>query len=90
MNRKQRIYAAHQAIASRFAAEEFNRRLEISTTWVLAGMILAMDQAHCKVNYEKWFGRFAEIYPEILKDPEPYVRQAEKIADADIEIHWEG
>lgn len=89
MNRKQRLYAAHQQVASRFAAEEFNRRLEISTTWTLAGVILAMDAAHCKVNYDKWFDKFAEIYPELIKDPEPYVKQAEQIADADIEIHWE-
>ena len=71
------------------AQRRFDDRLEMSTTYTLAAMILAMDKAHCKINYEKWFDYFAEIYPEIVKDPEPYVKQAGEIVDADIEIHFE-
>lgn len=85
MNRKQRQIAAYRMMAERAMSEH----LEISTTFVLAAVILAMDRAHCKVNYDKWFRYFAEIYPELLNDPVPHVKEAEKIIDADIEIHWE-
>lgn len=79
-----RVYQAGDAVAAR----RFDERLELSTTYVLAGVVLAMEQAHCKVNYDKWFSRFAEIYPELIKDPVPYIKQAEEIIGGDIEIHW--
>lgn len=84
MNRKQRMIAAYRAIASK----AFDAQLEYSTTFVVAAMVIAMDKAHAKVNYDKWFQAFAETYPEVLKDPEPYLKQAEEIAGMDIEIHW--
>lgn len=84
MNRKQRMIAAHRAIAEK----AFEAKLEYSTTFSVAAMILAMDKAHAKVNYEKWFQAFAEIYPEVLKDPVPNIKKAEDIAGAEIEIHW--
>ena len=72
------------------AVEATNRNLELSTTFVLAAVVLAMDKAHCKVNWDKWFNNFAEIYPQLLQaeSPIPYIRQAEEIAGAEIEIHW--
>ena len=72
------------------AAHASNTNLELSTTFVLAAVILAMDKAHCKVNYDKWFGNFAEIYPQLLQaeSPIPYIKKAEEIAGAEIEIHW--
>lgn len=84
MNRKQRMIAAYRSIASK----ALDAQLEYSTTWVLAALVLAMDKAHAKVNHEKWFQAFAEIYPELLKDPIPYVKKAEEIAGMDIEIHF--
>lgn len=84
MNRKQRMIAAHRAIAQK----AIDAQLEYSTTFVVAAMVLAMDKAHAKVNHEKWFQAFAEIYPELLKDPAPYVKKAEEIAGMEIEIHW--
>lgn len=84
MNRKQRMISAYRAIASK----AFDAKLEYSTTYVLAALVIAMDKAHAKVNHEKWFKAFAEVYPELLKDPLPYVKQAEEIAGMDIEIHW--
>lgn len=80
-----RVYAAADMIAQM----QFNRRLEMSTTWTLAAMIIAMDKAHCKINYDKWFDLFAEIYPNVVNNPDPYVKQAGEIVDADIEIHFE-
>ena len=85
MNRKNRAFA----VAERMASVAFNQKLELSTTFVLAGVVLAMDRAHCKVNYDKWFQYFAEIYPELIKDPLPYIRQAEEIIGGEIEIHFE-
>ena len=79
-----RVYEAAQILAR----QEFDRKLELSTTFVLAGVILAMDKAHVKVNYDKWFAYFAEIYPELIKDPVPCIKQAEEIIGGDIEIHW--
>ena len=86
MNRKQR----QVEIFRRMAAHASNTNLELSTTFVLAAVILAMDKAHCKGNYDKWFGNFAEIYPQLLQaeSPIPYIRQAEEIVGAEIEIHW--
>lgn len=72
------------------AVEATNKNLELSTTFTLAAMILAMDKAHVKVNYDKWFQYFAEIYPELLQsdDPVGYIKRAEDIVGAEIEIHW--
>lgn len=74
---------------NRAASHEFDRRLELSTTYCLAAMVLAMDKAHCKVNIDKWFDAFAEIYPAVIADPKPLIKQAEEVAGMDIEIHWE-
>lgn len=84
MNRKQRMIESYRAIASK----AFDAQLELSTTFVVAAMILAMDAAHCKVNWDKWFSKFAEIYPTVLKNPQPYIKKAEEIAGGDIEIQW--
>ena len=85
MNRKQR----QVELFRQMAVQATNRNLELSTTFVLAAVVLAMDRAHCKVNYDRWFQYFAEIYPELIKDPVPYIRQAEEIIGGDIEIHFE-
>ena len=84
MNRKQR----QVELFRQMAIHASNRNLELSTTFTLAAVVLAMDKAHAKVNHEKWFNAFAEIYPELLKDPLPYIKKAEDIAGMDIEIHW--
>ena len=86
MNRKNRAFA----VAERMASVAFNQKLEMSTTYTLAAMILAMDKAHVKVNYDKWFQYFAEIYPERLQSDNPvsYIKKAEDIVGAEIEIHW--
>ena len=68
--------------------KKLDQYLECSTTFTLAAVVLAMDKAHCKVNYDKWFKHFAESYPELLKDPLPHIKKAEEIADAEFEIHW--
>ena len=82
--RVNRVFTAADAIAQR----RFDDRLEMSTTFTLAAMILAMDKAHCKINYDKWFDLFKDIYPEVLADPDPHIKQAGEIVDADIEIHF--
>lgn len=86
MNRKQR----QVEIFRRMAVEATNRNLELSTTFVLSAVVLAMDKAHCKVNWDKWFANFAEIYPQLLQaeSPIPYIRKAEEIIGGEIEIHW--
>ena len=73
-------------VARQIASQEFNRKLEISTTYCVAAMIIAMDKAHAKVNYDKWFESFAEIYPEVCSEPHAYIRQAEEIAGVEIDI----
>lgn len=84
MNRKQRLFAAYEAMAN----QAFNAKLELSTTFTVAAVILAMDEAHCKVNYDKWFGKFAEIYPEVLKNPNEMIKKAEEVIGGEIEFHW--
>lgn len=89
MNKRvNRVYT----VAEMIAKKEFNKRLELSTTWVLASMILALDKAHAKINYEKWFEIFKAIYSDLIASDNPteYVQQAGEIVDADIEIHFEG
>lgn len=88
MNKRvNRVYT----VAEMIAKKEFNRRLEMSTTWTLAAMIIAMDKTHCKVNYDKWFDAFKAIYSELIasSNPSEYVQEAGHIVDADIEIHFE-
>ena len=77
-------------VVNRAAREEFNRQLEMSTTFVLAAVVLAMDRAHCKVNWDKWFQYFTEIYPELIHSNQPmdYVHKACDIIGGDIEIYW--
>jgi len=86
LNRKQR----QVELFRQMAIQASNRNLELSTTFTLAAVVLAMDKAHCKVNWDKWFANFAEIYPELLQadSPIPYIRKAEDIIGGDIEIHW--
>lgn len=86
MNRKQR----QVELFRRMAVEATNKNLELSTTFVLASVIIAMERAHVKVNYDKWFNHFALVYPELLQsdDPVAYIKQAEDIIGGEIEIHW--
>lgn len=86
MNRKQR----QVELFRQMAIQASNRNLELSTTFTIASVILAMDEAHCKINYDKWFDNFARIYPELLQaeSPVPYIRKAEEIIGGEIEIHW--
>ena len=86
MNRKQRQVEMFRQMA----IQASNRNLELSTTFTIASVILAMDEAHCKINYDKWFDNFARIYPELLQaeSPIPYIRKAEEIIGGEIEIHW--
>lgn len=86
MNRKQRQVEFFRQMA----IQATNRNLELSTTFVLAAVVLAMDKAHCKVNWDRWFNNFATIYPELLQadSPIPYIKQAEDIIGGEIEIHW--
>lgn len=87
MNRKQR----QVELFRQMAIQATNRNLELSTTFTIASVILAMDEAHCKINYDKWFDNFARIYPELLQaeSPIPYIKKAEEIIGGEIEIHWE-
>ena len=86
MNRKQRQVEMFRQMA----IQASNRNLELSTTFTIASVILAMNEAHCKINYDKWFDNFARIYPELLQaeSPIPYIRKAEEIIGGEIEIHW--
>lgn len=87
MNRKQRQVEIFRLMA----VKATDRNLEMSTTFVLAAVVLAMDRAHCKVNWDKWFQYFTEIYPELIHSEQPmdYVHKAGDIIGGDIEIYWE-
>lgn len=86
MNRKQRQVEIFRLMAIKAT----DRNLEMSTTFVLAAVVLAMDRAHCKVNWDKWFQYFTEIYPELIHSEQPmdYVHKAGDIIGGDIEIYW--
>ena len=87
MNRKQRQVEIFRLMAIKAT----DRNLEMSTTFVLAAVVLAMDRAHCKVNWDKWFQYFTEIYPELIHSEQPmdYVHKAGEVIGGDIEIYWE-
>lgn len=87
MNRKQRQVEIFRLMAIKAT----DRNLEMSTTFVLAAVVLAMDRAHCKVNWDKWFQYFTEIYPELIHSNQPmdYVHKAGEVIGGDIEIYWE-
>ena len=84
MNRKQRMIAAHRAIAQK----AFDAKLEYSTTFTFAACVLALEKAHAKVKWDTFFRNFAETYPEVLRDPNGMVKQAEEILGGEIEFHW--
>ncbi len=84
MNRKQRMMDAVRAMAS----AELNRQLDLATTMTLAACILAINENNPDFDFEPWFESYARIYPELLRDPVPYIRKAEEVAEVDIEIQW--
>jgi hypothetical protein len=85
MNRKQRLLRAYRELAQ----SAVNEHLEYKTTFILSGVIIAMDSAHAKVNYEKFLQEFARIYPRVLKEPNEMMEKAEEISGCSLEIHWE-
>lgn len=84
MNRKQRIAEAHRKLASR----AFNEQLELSTTFTVAAMILALSEMNVEVDYDKWIGVFEKVYQGVLIDPLTYLKKAEEVAGGAIEFHF--
>ena len=84
MNRRQRMVEAHRKLASR----AFNEQLELSTTFTVAAMILALSELKVEVDYDKWIEAFERIYQETLIDPLKYIKLAEDAAGGAIEFHF--
>lgn len=84
MNRKQRMIESYRVMASK----AMDAQLEYSTVFTFAGCVLALEKAHAKLNYDKFFEAFAELYPEVIKDPNNKVKEAEAILGGEIEFHW--
>ena len=84
MNRKQRLAEAHRKLASR----AFNEQLELSTTFTVAAMILALSEMNVEVDYDKWIDAFQKIYQSVLLDPMKYMKLAEDAAGGAIEFHF--
>lgn len=85
MNRKQRLMHAYRMIASKAV----DAHMEYKIVFVLSAVIIAMKESGCKVKYENFLKKFAEIYPQVLKEPDKMMRTAEDIAGMELEIHWE-
>lgn len=87
MNRQQRFASNIEWLSHK----KFESKLRYSTTFVLAAVVLAMDKSHCKVNWDRWFKYFVEIYPELLNgdDPTPFIKKAEDIIGGGIEIEFD-
>ena len=84
MNRRQRMVEAHRKLASR----AFNEQLELSTTFTVAAMILALKELKVEVDYDKWIEAFERIYQSTLMDPLSYMKKAEEVAGGAIEFHF--
>ena len=84
MNRRQRMVEAHRKLASR----AFNEQLELSTTFTVAAMILALKELNVTVDYDKWIEAFERIYQSTLMDPLSYMKKAEEVAGGAIEFHF--
>lgn len=84
MNRKQRLAEAHRKLAS----QAFNQQLELSTTFTVAAMILALKELNVTVDYDKWIEAFEKIYQSTLMDPLSYMKKAEEVAGGAIEFHF--
>ena len=84
MNRRQRMVEAHRKLASR----AFNEQLELSTTFTVAAMILALKELKVEVDYDKWIEAFERIYQSTLMDPLSYIKKAEEVAGGAIEFHF--
>lgn len=85
MNRKQRLMQTYRQLAEKAV----DAHLEYKTTFILSGVILAMEASGCKVKYEKFLNAFAQTYPLVLQRPDEMMKQAEEIAQMSLEIHWE-
>ena len=84
MNRRQRMVEAHRKLASR----AFNEQLELSTTFTVAAMILALSELKVEVDYDEWIEAFERIYQSTLMDPLSYIKKAEEVAGGAIEFHF--
>ena len=84
MNRKQRLAEAHRKLASR----AFNEQLELSTTFTVAAMILALSEMNVEVDYDRWIEAFQKIYQAVLISPVEYMKKAEDAAGGAIEFHF--
>lgn len=84
MNRKQRLIESHR----RMASKAFNEQLELSTTFTVAAMILALSGMNVEVDYDEWIAAFERIYQETLIDPSKYIKLAEEAAGGAIEFHF--
>ena len=84
MNRKQRMAEAHRKLASR----AFNEQLELSTTFTVAAMILALNELNVELDYDRWIDVFEKVYQGVLIDPLTYLKKAEEAAGGAIEFHF--
>ena len=84
MNRKQKIMQSYHRIAQKAV----DAHMEYKLTSIMAGVVLAMDAAGCKVKYDKFLQKFQEIYPDVMADPETMKHKAEDIADQEIYFLW--
>ena len=70
------------------ASKAFNEQLELSTTFTVAAMILALSEMNVEVDYDKWIEAFERIYQSTLMDPLSYMKKAEEVAGGAIEFHF--
>ena len=89
MNRKQRLMDAYRKLAEKAV----DAHMEYKMTFIYAASVLALRKAHAKVNWDKYFQYFQEIYQEVLDDPDNKVKEAEQIMGGKLEFQmprdWE-
>lgn len=84
MNRRQRMAEAHRKLASK----AFNEQLELSTTFTVAAMIIALKELNVELDYDRWVEVFEKVYQGVLIDPLTYIKKAEEVAGGAIEFHF--
>lgn len=89
MNRKQRLMSTYRKLAEKAV----DAHMEYKLTFLYTASVLALQKAHAKVNWEKYFRYFQEIYQEVLNDPDNKVKEAEQIMGGKLEFQmpreWE-
>lgn len=84
MNRKQRLMSTYRKLAEKAV----DAHMEYKLTFLYTASVLALQKAHAKVNYEKYFQYFQEEYKAVLDAPDSKIKEVEEVLGGEFEFQW--